>query len=199
MLFYDPHNIPINRELVNTAADSRESSIYISRKTYRKDPKCALICQANALTTVLARESGQANALTGFDRYGMFNAEECYVYEHDYTVQTNKKAVVVAKNQSDGSFNVELDYMLDKYDSDNEDPSLQSQNDVQKIARRYYSGGTSGGSDWEKMVSSIADGALDMSGSHRRKQSKHSTKLRYNVRQFFIVLRYETKSFTYPN
>ena len=41
-----------------------------------------------------------------------------------------------------------------------------------------FSGGTSGGADWEKMVSSIADGALDMSGSHRRKQSKHSTKLR---------------------
>ena len=32
--------------------------------------------------------------------------------------------------------------------------------------------------DWEEMVSNIADGALDMSGSRRRRKEKKSTKLR---------------------
>ena len=28
-------------------------------------------------------------------RYGMFNAEECYVYEHDATVQNSKSPVII--------------------------------------------------------------------------------------------------------
>ena len=33
--------------------------------------------------------------------------------------------------------------------------------------------------DWEEMVTNIADGALDMSGSRRRRKEKKSTKLRF--------------------
>ena len=43
--------------------------------------------------------------------------------------------------------------------------------------------------DWEEMVSNIADGALDMSGSRRRRKEKKSTKLRFTSRQSIITFK----------
>lgn len=113
-------------------------------------------------------------------RYGMFNAEECYVYEHDAKVQNSKSPVVIPSKSVDASsFNVELDFMLDKFDSDNDDHLEKTQNDIQRIASKYRTGGNKSGLlDWEDMVTNTADGALDMSGSQRQRRSKKSTKLR---------------------
>lgn len=114
-------------------------------------------------------------------RYGMFNADECYSFEHDAHVQAMHKPVVHPPAQPAGSssaFNLELDFMLDKFDSDGEEPN-PALNDVDHIAHKYYTKSSIPGmSDWEEMISTIADGALDMSGSQRKRKEKKSTKMR---------------------
>ncbi|KAL5251465.1 hypothetical protein ACHWQZ_G016983 [Mnemiopsis leidyi] len=129
-------------------------------------------------------------------RYGMFNAEECYVYEHDAAYQTSKKPVVLppkSRSPDSSSFNMELDFMLDKFDSDSEDTTSKHHSDIQRIASKYsHSSGIPGMLDWEEMVTNIADGALDMSGSRRRRKEKKSTKLRSPI--MFTEKKKETKS-----